>query len=365
MNRIVLVLAVLSIALAVAGARADGLSIDDSALSSLGVAFVSPGAAEAGGVLEARAHVVVPPASDHIVSTTVGGLVSGVHVGVGDAVAAGAPLLSIRSAEFLMRQQEYLEARHQSALTRAALARDEQLAAEGIIAARRLEETRAAAAAAAARYAEHEQLLRLVGLRARDVERLAASGRLFDALVLRAPVEGVVLAVDARTGERVEAVSALARVADPSILWLDIRVAREQVSRIGVGAEVVLPATGAAAVVRAIGGAVDPVTQMVPVRAELTETADPLMPGQLVGVRVTAKRDYSGAVTVPPAAIVRSGDAAYVFVRAADGVVAMPVRIEAPGDPVVVRGITPSDRVAVSGVSALKAFWLAEGEDEP
>lgn len=363
--RLLIALAVLCGLLVHETAAAEDVVIEDAALSSLGVAFASPRPATAAGVVEARAYVIVPPASDHIVSSTVGGLVSGVYVGVGDAVAAGTPLISIRSPDFLMRQQEYLEARQQSALATAALERDEQLAAEGIIAGRRLQETRAEAVAAAARYAEHEQLLRLAGLRQRDIDRLADSGGLLDTLVLRAPVEGVVLAVDARTGERVEAVSALARVADPTTLWLDIRVPRERLGDVGVGVDVVLPGTGATAVVRAIGRAVDPATQMVPVRAELTAAGDALMPGQLVAVRISAARTHAGTVALPPAAIVRSGDAAFVFVRTADGVTATPVRIEAPGDPVVVRGLSPSDRVAVAGVSALKALWLAEGEGTP
>ena len=100
--------------------------------------------------------------------------------------------------------------------------------------------------------------------------------------------------------------------------------------------------------VLAIGQAVDPDTQTVPVRAEVTRPDHGLRPGQVVAVSILAVgADGTVAVSVPTAAVIRSGDAAYVFERSAGGVTVTPVTVVASADRrVTVRGIDAGARVA-------------------
>lgn len=337
---------------------------------SLGVEFVSPEAVDTATAVTARARVVVPPAADHVVASAVTGLVERVYIGIGDRVTAGQPLFSIRSPGFLGLQQQYLEARADAALADTQLERDRQLFDEGIIAGRRLEETRTRAASAASRLAEHTRLLLIAGLRQQDIDRLGAGGVLLDSLVVRAPVDGVVLDVMTRAGQSVGSVDVLCRVADLSTLWLDIRVPQEQAGTVAMGATVGVresPAERPARVL-AVGQAVDPDTQTVPVRAEIASSAHGLRPGQLVEATVFAPdAGDAGArsMSVPISAVIRSGETAYVFVRSAAGVTATPVSVVSAADRrVVVRGLESDARVAVAGVSALKSLWLSSVEAE-
>ncbi len=350
-----------------ASAAGEELPLTAQEIDNLGIEFVTPQSVDTATAVTARARVVVPPSADHVVASAVTGLVERVYVGVGDRVSAGQALVSIRSPGFLGLQQQYLEARADAALADAQLNRDRQLLDEGIIAGRRLEETRTRAASAASRLAEHTRLLLIAGLRRQDIDRLAAGGELLDSLVVRAPVDGVVLDVMTRAGQSVGSVDVLCRVANLATLWLDIRVPQERVGTVEAGAPVGVRESAAArpARVLAVGQAVDPDTQTVPVRAEIDTGGHGLRPGQLVEATIFAPAaDGAGrSVAVPTAALIRSGDAAYVFVRSAGGVSATPVSVVAAADGrIILRGLAEDARVAITGVSALKSLWLSTGE---
>jgi len=346
---------------------AQELTLGATEMDNLGVEFAQPVPAESVAVVDARAHVTIPPSDEHIVSSTLSGLVSRVHARVGQQVEEGDVLLEVRSAEFLTVQQEFLEALHYRNLAAAKLQRDEQLAAEGIIAERRLEETEADAAAAVGRHAEHRQLLKIAGMRDADVRRLETTQELQDPLMVRAPVDGAVLNLFVSAGESVDAVEALCRMADLETLWLDIHLPQEYAGRVRPDMRVAVreSAIEQPARVAAVGQAVDPGTQIVSVRAELDKSGHGLKPGQLVAVSLIDAGAHSpggAARAIPAASLVRNGDAAYVFVRSPKGVRAMPVEIVSSADERAVVLNLDDEDVAVTGISALKALWLAGGE---
>jgi len=314
--------------------------------------------------------VIIPPSSEHVIGSTQPGLILRLHSAAGDPVTRGQVLAEIRSPAFLSLQQEYLEAVHDYVLAAAQLERDRQLVDEGIIAERRFEETRAIAGAAAGRRAEHRQILRLAGMSDPDIEALEKEQRFRDTLSIRSPVDGVVLDLMAKAGESVDAVEALYRVANLTELWIEIHVPQEQIGLVRLGMMVAvsdclvdLPAR-----VTAIGRAVDANTQTVSVRAELRGTDHGLKPGQLVDVRIVAAEPSAAAddlAAVPVAAVTRSGDKSYVFVRTATGFAAHEVeQVGDSGGEYYIRGLPREAEVAVRGVAALKALWLGTSDPD-
>lgn len=361
--RVTVALTTLLIALpVVAGTELD---VDRNDLRDLGVEFARPRAEGSPGLLTAQAYVTVPPDYESVVSSAESGLVLRMRVAVGDPVSAGQILAEVQSPAFLTRQQEFLEAAQAASVSAAQLERDEQLHAEGIIPARRLAETRARAVADSAREQEHRQMLRIAGLRRVDIEALASSLRLIETLSIRSPIDGVVLETMTTTGETVGPAEALCRVADVRHLWLDIRIPQERVSGVSAGMHVLVPRRegDASATVLAVGKAVDPETQTVSARAELRGDLHGLLPGQLVAARIlpsAPEQTESIALAVPVAAVVRSEERAYVFVRSANGVTVEEITVAGrTDDTVYIRDADPSWDVAIIGVSALKAVWLA------
>lgn len=208
-------------------------------------------------------------------------------------------------------------------------------------------------------------MLRIAGLRRVDIEALASSLRLIETLSIRSPIDGVVLETMTTTGETVGPAEALCRVADVRHLWLDIRIPQERVSGVSAGMHVLVPRRegDASATVLAVGKAVDPETQTVSARAELRGDLHGLLPGQLVAARIlpsAPEQTESIALAVPVAAVVRSEERAYVFVRSANGVTVEEITVAGrTDDTVYIRDADPSWDVAIIGVSALKAVWLA------
>lgn len=344
-------------------AAAEQVSIDQAGIDNLGVETAAPQPVASASGTAVRARVVIPPSNEYAVGPMMAGVVDRVYALAGQGIEKGALLAEVLSNEFIGLQREYVDAVVESGLAQSNLARDRQLVEEGIVSKRRLEETRAAANAARARRNAARELLLQAGLDVSAVEALAASQSFRRTLPLRAPIDGVVTEAAAVTGQKVDALEPLFRVADLSQLWLELQLPRELVARMEAGTPV-LAASGGQVIGRvlSVGRVVDPDTQIALARAELTTNLEGLRPGQFMSVRVgeTSGSGTRGLVSVPVSALIRSANAAYVFVRNADGFEVRPVEVVSAEDDSVclAGGVDPGEKVAVRGVAALKALWL-------
>jgi cobalt-zinc-cadmium efflux system membrane fusion protein len=370
MSRIRVTLSFVSLMLA-AHAGSTEISISSTELDNLGIRFESAEPVSAIPGTEATARVAIPPAGDAIVGAPLSGLLTSLVVATGDGVVEDQVLAELRSPDFIALQREFLDAFNNYLLARNEFERDEQLHSEGIISARRLQETMTRQRIAGASVNEHRQLLAIAGLTGAEIRSLQEEQHLFETLQVRAPFAGAVVERMATTGQRLDAMSPIYRLADLSELWLEISVPREKVAAIRPGMGVVVAGLGdePVATVSTIGRAIDPATQFVVVRAILEGEAHGLSPGQFEAVSIVARHDdsvESGIRAVPVSAVIRSGDARFVFVRAGAGVEARQVDIAGShaGRAYVTAGLGLREDVAVSGVSALKSLWLAQIESE-
>jgi cobalt-zinc-cadmium efflux system membrane fusion protein len=337
-------------------------------LARLGITLAQPEAVERIDVADATARVVIPPMREFVVTAPQSGLIVRLDVADGDRVAEGEVLARLRSNEFLTLQREYLEALNHARLARSELTRDRDLFDEGIIAERRLREAESRARVAEAVLSEHRQMLRMGGLQAAELEALDTHASLLDTLRVRAPTAGVVLARMVANGERVAATAPLYRIADLTELWLDIAVPQERAAAVRTGMPVTLAAAPDRPVgeITRVGQTVDPNTQTVRTRALLTGSDHGLRPGQFLSVRILAEAGDDPAapvLAVPVGALARDGDDSRVFVRTPDGFEVRPVDIVgAAPDRIFVQGLALADRIAVTGISALKVLLADAGE---
>jgi cobalt-zinc-cadmium efflux system membrane fusion protein len=349
-------------------AQADEIRLAPEEIENLGIRFEKLSVASDAAGFEATAVVVLPTTSDTVISTLQSGLLTRLAANVGDEVDQGQVLAELSSPEFISLQREFLDALNNQRLAQSEYDRDAQLQAEGIISARRLQESKTHQAVAAAALNEHRQLLRFAGMRDADIRSLEDRQRLLDSLLIRAPFSGVIAERMASTGERLDPMSPIYRLVDLSELWLDINVRQEQLALVRVGARV--EAAGnfgeRGAVVTTIGRSIDPASQSAIVRARLDAGGGGLMPGQFVAVRIATDAGTTVAHGVPAAAVTRSGTASYVFVRTAAGVKATEVEVVGVNEGVAyVRGnLDEDDTIAANGVSALKALWAALEDEE-
>ncbi len=339
------------------GWAGETLQLQAAQFKALGIETVVAGSAQSGrnGALPAR--VLVPTEQMRVVSAPVAGLVEMLAVAPGSSVKRGQVVAHLASPQALELQRDALQSGSAAALQQQNLKRDEQLFAEGLIAESRLQATRSAAAQAEAQASERRQGLALAGV---------AAGKLGGPLALTSPLDGVVLEQSAQLGQRVEASTPIYRIARLSPLWLEIQAPLAVASAQKLGATVKLADSQVSGKLIAIGRAVDAASQTVLLRAAVSTGADKLYPGQVIEVEMATPAGPQQSL--PAAALVRDQGKTFAFVQTAgsdQGYSFEPrlVRIVSQGgDSVVVDGVAAGERVAVKGISGLKAMLTGVGK---
>lgn len=330
------------------------LTLQTRQLQYLGVEIAKVDALGNGRGNRLPARVTVPNAQMRVLAAPVAGVVVRLAVAPGDSVRRGQKLAELASPQALDLQRDALQSASQAGLLQQNLKRDEQLYAEGLIAESRLQATRAAAAQAGAQAEQGRRALALNGLPA---------GQLGGALSLTAPLDGVVLEQGAQLGQRVEASAPIYTIARLNPLWLEIQAPVEVAATLRVGQSLRVANGSASGRLTAIGRAVEAASQGVLLRAEVTAGADSLRPGQVCEVEIAGGDGH--LIGLPAAALARLDGQPVVFVENGSDkenvrFTVRPVRVVAQGgDRVTVDGLRGDERLAVRGVSGLKA--LASG----
>ena len=347
---------------AVAASPNAEFNVSAAQMKSLGVSLFKLDAPSSIRGMAYAARVVLPPGQEHVVSAPVGGVIDQLLVADQQAVRAGQPLLRLVSPQFGELQLALIEAANKARLSDRTLERERLLLGEGIIPERRVQEAESAAQADQARLRQAEAALRLAGIDAATIQRVAAGQAVQDGLLVRAKAAGTVLAVDVKPGQRVQGADALIRLANLQQLWLEIALPADRQAA-------VLPTNG---VIQAVGrevtaaplstGATVSDSQTVTLRARVTRGAALLRPGEVLQVQVPFARNGAGWA-LPLQAVARQDEQAYVFVRTDKGFVARPVTvISSAGQSVQVTGdLKPGQDVAASSVITLKAAWQGKG----
>lgn len=310
------------------------------------------------------ATVVVPDAQTRVLAAPVSGLVLATLAEEGEPVRRGQVLLRLSSPELIAPQGELAQAASRMNLARENARRDQALLGEGIIAETRARASAAALAQAQAALNAQRALLRAQGLDAAALARAERGEGYTSEITLSAPISGVITARQAVPGSRVEAASALYVLASLKPLWIEIDAPADVAMRARAGMKVDLPGRGIQGTILRVlplAGA----AQTVRIRARIEDFAAVLRPGQSVAVRIEGLGD-GVEWRVPASAVVREAGRTYLFVRRADGFVARPVRVLAQSaNRVSLAGeFKDGERVAVSGIAALKAAWLGANDAE-
>ena len=309
------------------------------------------------------AQVIVPPGQEQIVSAAAAGLVVQLFVQQNDRVRAGAPLVRIATAELGSQQLQLLQSASRAQLARQTAQREDRLFAEGIIPQRRVQEAHATLKESEAALHQAKAALRLAGMPASTIEHVMSTGRPEEALTLHASRAAVVTRVEVKSGQRVEAASALMLLAGIDRLWLEIQIPAGEASKWHRGEKLKVQGREIVARVESLGGVVSPASQTVALRASVESGGAGLRPGEMVAV-VMPDGAAADGWSVPLSALAYEGTQAYVFVRTAEGFEARPVSVTASGGQKLrVRGaLKANEQIAMSSVVALKGAWMSERE---
>jgi cobalt-zinc-cadmium efflux system membrane fusion protein len=359
-------LQLLSIALAFhpnlqAAERQSKFAVTDQQMQALGIQTAPLQAGAAPVILTLPAQVSVPPNREQIVSAPLSGLATQVLVQPNQTVQQGAALIRISSPELGPLQLQLLQAASRAGLARKAAQREKALFDEGIIARRRHEEAQANLSESEATLRQAKAALRFSGMGNAQIERVVATGKLEDAITLSAQSAGTVVSIDVKPGQRVEPSVALLHLAQVDRLALEIQAPAAQAAAWRIGSKLTLQDRPGTAIVTSISPIVAAGSQTVAIRAALDPGASGLRPGERVTVQLPLPA-ASGSWDVPLAAVAHDNDKAVVFVRNGAAFEARAVSVvSSAGQRVRVSGaLRAGEKIAVSGVIALKGSWLGE-----
>lgn len=345
--------------------RSFKFTVPDSQIQALGIQ-TAPLRSQTGSVLTSfPAQAVVPPKAEQVVSSPVAGMVAQMLVQQNQVVRSGDPLVRLVSPELGQLQLQLLQAAARATLARQAEQREQTLFDEGIIPQRRVQEAQAALKEGEAALNQARAALRLSGMPAATIERVAASGKPQDSITLVAARGGIVIEIAVKAGQRVDAATALLHIVQTDSLWLDIQLPASESANWPVGTRVKVQGRDAAARILSASPVISSSSQSVVLRAALEGKTGQIRPGEYVTVElpVAATADSWDA---PLSAVAHDGNQAYLFVRTVDGFEARPVKVVASaGQGVRVQGpLKAGDRIAVSGVVVLKGAWLDAKESK-
>ncbi|MEO7033863.1 MAG: efflux RND transporter periplasmic adaptor subunit [Polyangiaceae bacterium] len=288
------------------------------------------------------------------VGSRIAGRVSRLNKIEGDDVKAGDLLAEIESADLGQAQAAVIAARAHAEAATANEKREAELAEAKISAYREAEVAKAQAVSMRAELAAAEQRVRALG---------GTTDGPTGILRLTTPISGRVIERNVTRGQSVEATLTAFRVADLDRVWVELAVFEGQLGAIRAGDKVDLLATSGSDTavhgsVAYVGDVIDLETRTAPVRIVVEHPASRLRPGQSVSATIHTSAPVSGAISVPLGAVTSVDGKPTVFVAHDDlSVEPRSVTLGAQdGDRVEVpRGLEKAERIAVSGVFALKS----------
>ncbi len=295
-----------------------------------------------------------------------------VHVQQGDRVSRGQPLVTLQSPAANAARADYAKAlaeinsrRAAAIYSHGAMQRAERLLEAKAIARQELERARAEDQLAQSAQAQAAVEVDRARLALAQFGTATAAG----AMVLNSPLAGVVLSREAVPGSVVDAGTPLVTVSDISTLWLEIAATDQVAARLrpGLAAHFTVPAFPAErfeARVQNIGGALDPTTRTLQVRALVLNTSRRLRPEMFANVWIDGGAPVAG-IAVPDSAIQLLEEKPVVFVAVPDGKggarferrdVVIGGKI---GDRVqILSGVAVGDMVVVGGAFAIKSEFV-------
>ena len=363
----------------------DEVRLTDEAVAAYGIRTAPVERRALEGVVSAPARVGFNQEAMAHVAALLPGRVDRLHARLGDRVAAGDVLLSVRSPELGRLQAGYLSALSALEAARPAvdLARDNAERARQLLedaggitqtAVQEREATLAEAqrelTAAEAEVSAAENTLRLHGVSEENILEIANTGKVSPVFEVTAPIAGEVVEREVTHGELVgpgmgSGEGPLLVLANLSTVWVGVDVAEARLGRIGVGspASFTVPALDGRRMegeVTYVDPRVDAGSRTARLRVEADNLDGLLRPGMFARAEIGPREPHRAVLAVPADAVmtVEGEDSVFVPVAGEENTFARRAVSVGPrvGDLVLVtRGLEEGDQVVVSGGFILKA----------
>jgi len=334
------------------GAQADEVYLSAEALERAGIRVAGAERRALAGGVAIPAEIQFDPSSTAHVGPLVPGRITKVSVALGDRVQQGQLLGVLASTEVFSARARLDQTRARLSAAEATLQRQRQLTSEGIGAQRSLIEAEA-----------HVGELRAEANGLRRQLSVFGSGNGGE-LALRAPIDGVVVALHATFGENATPDEPAFIVTDPTKVWVRGNVPELELSRVEPGSAAIVrlhafPDLALPGTVTYIAPSLDERTRSLPIRVTLQTPDARLRSGLFGNIELVGGAADERVVVVPADAVASLDGQSVVFVPAdkPNHFRPQPVLLgrRAGGFFEVRSGISEGELLAVSGAFTLKS----------
>ena len=280
--------------------------------------FGSPKMRDVVGKLQVAAHVDTDARLIAHVGSPVSGRILRLLVFEGQDVKAGAVLAMMHSTDLSDTQFALIKATSQQNLAATSVKRAEQLVEADVIGQAELERRRAELLQASTEAASYRTQLLGLGMTEEQIHRVETNRKLSADYPIVTPKGGTVLKRDITIGQVVQPADPAFTIADLSTVWIVANVPEDDAGELqkGMAVSVRIPAIPEASItgyLSFVSPIVDPATRTVEVRMDIENKRGLLKPDQLANMTFIGHAIRK--LTVPNTAVVREGNADYVFVR--------------------------------------------------
>jgi Cu(I)/Ag(I) efflux system membrane fusion protein len=262
-----------------------------------------------------------------VVQSRVGGYVQRLHVKTTlQSVKRGQPLADLVAPAWISAQEEYLS------LLGAASERGRDI-----------------------RDAARDRL-RVLGVPDSEIRRLESTRKVNGATTIYAPIDGVITELAVREGAAITEGAPLFRVNSLRKVWAIAQVPETQMAAVSKSAKVTVTAAGWPGErfeghVLAVLPDLDAATRTLPVRIEIENHSDRLVPGMFVSLEFAASK-AAPQLVVPSEAVIATGTRSVVIVSRGDAgfdVREVKTGAESEGKTVILSGLDEGDPIVLSG----------------
>lgn len=304
------------------------------------------------GVVEA------PPQQTASVSFPLTGIVRSINVLAGSQVGKGSPLATVESLELIQLQEDYWKTVGQLTFAEQERQRQTTLTQEDVGAKRKLQQAESEARVLEAGKQGLEAKLQVIGIDPKSLK----TNQIVRTIALRSPIAGVVKMTHASIGKSITAGESLFEVVNQTGARLILKVFEKDLPQVKVGQKVVF--VGGSATITGLSSNFDPTSRTVDAYANLNGTR--LLAGQYINGKLEASPRQ--AETLPETAVVRTGEAAHVFIKTPQGIyqpVDVKTGVAREGFVEVIFTTRPSSPIVITGAQTLQAeLTKGLGEEE-
>lgn len=268
-------------------------------------------------VIQTSGVLSVPPVAKASVSAAIEGFVKGIYVTDGDFVRRGQMLATLQNQEYIVLQQEYLEAKNEIAYYREEFKRTGELTIEEAASIKSMQKAESDFLSREASMLALKARLELLGI---DTEKLNVDG-IVTTIPISAPISGYITGANASSGKFVTPADPLFTIIDPSRMILTLKVFEADIPALEKGQEVQFhlpdnPGSMYKAIITSVGKEIDAQQRTLDVKAEMVEPAKEFVAGMFVQANILTSQQE--VWTLPGTAIIKQDKEAFIFTREGD-----------------------------------------------